>query len=112
MASLHVTTPAGTTYTLNLDTININSGSSNQIGWAYLPKGSIIQWGQSGTNEDVYLPISFTAWKISVAMHIGSSDVINIVGHPARSTDTSISFYMHSDSPETHLAVHWIAIGY
>ena len=45
MAKIHVKTPNGTTYELNLESVSSNGCYVNNNGWAYFPSGIIIQWG-------------------------------------------------------------------
>lgn len=44
MAILYVKSPNGTGHSVNLVTIDTNSGSPTQQGWCYLPIGIVMQW--------------------------------------------------------------------
>ena len=45
MATLHVKTPNGNQYNINLNDINKSGGVSEDNGYATLPNGYILQWG-------------------------------------------------------------------
>ena len=63
MAHLHVKTPGGTTYSIDLDAINTSGGSVATNGWCHLNNGLLFQWGvpdESTTSADYRsFPITF-----------------------------------------------------
>lgn len=73
MAMLYVKTPNETTKSINLETMNIESGAgSNYSQWIKLPNNLILQYGWSETTKSAqfvksYFPISFSepgSWKV------------------------------------------------
>ena len=77
MAHLHVKTPGGTTYSIDLDVANSGGGSVTESGFAYLNNGATIQWGTDRTDEyrindhTVTFPISFGTACYSVQINPG-----------------------------------------
>jgi len=74
MAHLHVKTPGGTTYSIDLDTINTPSGSVPS-NWAYLPNGCIIQWGRITNYGIITFPMEFPSECYSCVRQLGGSNI-------------------------------------
>ena len=80
MAVLHVKSPNGTDYNMNLNNLASNSGGIGGQGWAPLPNGVIIQWGASSQDQDYmfrgYLSIEATAIKLVLTEHHGGQPAV------------------------------------
>lgn len=133
MAKLYAISPDGTTKSINLETMNIESGDgSNYSRWAKLPNGLLLQYGWANTTTSTafiksYFAISFRYtgdWKVflTVASYktnpltdpvIINSQYINTSGGVGPSTD-----YFgvgcsgaNKTTPASHSA-YFFAIGY
>ena len=121
MAHLHVKTPGGTAYSIDLDVVtnitNQSGGSKptgtdvNRKGWLYLPNGCIIQFGgkQAG---NVTFPISFNTDIYSVTTanfgtwYPGADAPMCYLQH----SNPTITGFTTFDGGEFSL-VYWMAIG-
>ena len=79
MAILHVKTPSGTTKTVDLETMNIES-SLQQNGWCKLPNGLIIQWQTAYYSSNVYPPTNFTTALFAI-LHTFTVSSVQRWGH-------------------------------
>ena len=117
MATLHVKTPNGTQYDLDLDMIKASTGSLTTNGYATFPNGCIIQWG--------FFPNTTTAGWIDITYNIGINTLFWIVGSgigkPSTSSATDIKTGRIRYKDDTYssyqiliisgYAAYWIAFG-
>jgi len=117
MAHLHVKTPGGTTYSIDLDAINTPSGSVPS-NWAYLPNGCIIQWGQdtepdtNNPRKDITFPIEFTSVFTAIACNSynshedGDGDFCG-----ASVLSLTVSGFTYNSGTYGGKIIYWIALG-
>ena len=127
MAVLHVKSPNGTSYNMNLDCIKSDSGSKAQNGYAYFPSGILIQWGlgYGGSNigASCQFPIRFPSASMSCSCTTIDGWLINGGGASMMYGSTTFpdpeenntSFLLNAargDGVNVTIAFHWMAIGY
>ena len=116
MAHLHVKTPNGTAYSIDLDTVTSqgstpSTGENGENGWCKLPNGLIIQFGRSRNSRKFMFPVEFNSTNYTpLSCHLGYSPTATALND---SSDTHTTTYQWVELAHGVGDFIWlIAIGY
>lgn len=120
MAMLYAVSPGGTTQSINITTMNIDSflGLEGGWGWHKDASGLIMQWGSDTiSNGEKYITydIAFPRKCLSLmtaAQHYGYNQATTIaaIGHNGGLTQAHLSAYNGNSSKAT-ITIHFLFLG-
>ena len=99
------------------EALGLSRGSVGANGWVGLPKGLILQWGQTqnlgiGEGREIMFPIVFPNWTLSVVATPGLPSPNNAISSLHVNGFFKEKFTIQNTDADSIYPAYWIAIGY
>ena len=99
------------------EALGLSRGSVGASGWVGLPKGLILQWGQTqnlgvGEKREIMFPIVFPNWTLSVVATPGLPSPNNAISSLHVNEFFKEKFTIQNTDTDSAYPAYWIAIGY